>query len=483
MARLLNQAELRRRKALADALAGVVASLVSLWTFYPMDVLKTKLQAGTHETHDDGSNYDENDDDNCTDEDKEEEDCYNDGNEQKKKHWNQGALLILMSSLPSLFRGLHLKTMHAASSSFCYFYLYSWIASWWMQNTAKNGERSSMSPVERLSLSALAAMLNTCITLPLDVLASKHQASKPKTTKRGPEAHQRRRQKKTIMEDVWNQVAFDNDSCSEQQQLLYNKERNPALSSTSLSSSQTSRNEEKQNDESTIPMASSSKLSKCRVNITITPTTSSTSLVSKSKNAMSTFDKLPSFSTSGIFTSFPNSTSNGHRSRRRRPKGSNCDDNDDDDDDDDNDSSLGSLWKGLYPSLLLCSNPSIHYTVFDTAKSYLLQSMSASKKTNLSMMEAFVLGLFAKFCATITTYPLIRAKVMLMVTSRQSMVHTLVSIYQQDGICKGWYKGCSVQLLHTLLKSALLMMVKERIERTTRRLLVPQSLPTTQQSL
>jgi len=99
------------------------------------------------------------------------------------------------------------------------------------------------------------------------------------------------------------------------------------------------------------------------------------------------------------------------------------------------------------------------------------------------MMEAFVLGLFAKFCATITTYPLIRAKVMLMVTSRQSMVHTLVSIYQQDGICKGWYKGCSVQLLHTLLKSALLMMVKERIERTTRRLLVPQSLPTTQQSL
>jgi hypothetical protein len=37
-----------RRKALADALAGVNASLISLWAFYPVDVYKTHLQATHH---------------------------------------------------------------------------------------------------------------------------------------------------------------------------------------------------------------------------------------------------------------------------------------------------------------------------------------------------------------------------------------------------------------------------------------------------
>jgi hypothetical protein len=103
--------------------------------------------------------------------------------------------------------------------------------------------------------------------------------------------------------------------------------------------------------------------------------------------------------------------------------------------------------------------------------------MLQSRSNNLSMMEAFLLGLFAKFCATMATYPLIRAKVMLMVTSRNSMLMTLIENYKHGGL-PGWYKGCSVQLLHTVLKSALLMMVKERIAVTTHRLLVPQSVGT-----
>ena len=37
--------DLKRRKALADAMAGVAGSLVALWTFYPLDVWKTHLQA------------------------------------------------------------------------------------------------------------------------------------------------------------------------------------------------------------------------------------------------------------------------------------------------------------------------------------------------------------------------------------------------------------------------------------------------------
>ena len=133
------------------------------------------------------------------------------------------------------------------------------------------------------------------------------------------------------------------------------------------------------------------------------------------------------------------------------------------------DSSLN-LWKGLTPSLLLCSNPAINYTVFDIVKSRILDQRH-STKLNLSMMDAFLLGLLAKFVATITTYPLIRAKVMLMVTDEKSMLACLCRSYKEEGV-HGLYKGCDWQLLHTILKSALMMMVKEKIEASTIRLIV-----------
>jgi len=163
------------------------------------------------------------------------------------------------------------------------------------------------------------------------------------------------------------------------------------------------------------------------------------------------------------------------------------------------------LWKGLAPALLLCSNPSIHYTVFDVLKTNLLAYKTATKRTNpkLSVSEAFVLGLLSKFVATIVTYPLIRAKVLMMVrgdddddhnddhndddpsreTSRESQRNTLrtsssssslVSVlqesYHRDGGLKGLYKGCDWQLIHTLLKSALMMAIREQITGTSRAL-------------
>ena len=96
--------------------------------------------------------------------------------------------------------------------------------------------------------------------------------------------------------------------------------------------------------------------------------------------------------------------------------------------------------------------------------------------------------------AQIMTYPLIRAKVLLMVSSPdvfeddncsrvgsngsngfanssnekrtnkypRSLPLLLVSIFKNDGI-RGMYRGCSVQLLHTIMKSALMLMIRERI--------------------
>jgi hypothetical protein len=177
------------------------------------------------------------------------------------------------------------------------------------------------------------------------------------------------------------------------------------------------------------------------------------------------------------------------------------------------------LWSGLKPALLLCTNPSIHFTVFDTVKDVVLKYKSNHhfKQGNnrnilnqnhlhhLTMMEAFVIGLLAKFVATMLTYPLIRVKVLLMVTRKRqtirqddigsrdgdddeynrnstsqdnkdskpqkdSMISILMDIYERDGMM-GLYKGCSLQLLHTLLKSALSMMIRERVTNVTQRLI------------
>lgn len=301
----------RRREATADALAGVVASLVSLWTFYPVDVLKTNLQAGT-----------------------------------LPKQW-------------SLFRGIHIKSAHTVSSSFAYFYIYSWIVSWWR---AKSG-RSKLIPLHRLALSAIAAVLNTSLTLPLDVLAAQRQTTTPSKT------------------------LNDHDSTETMEE-----------------------NEEEDDDDDEVFFDSNEEEDEHTV--------------------VSPLDRM------GTSSEFH----------------------------------LCSLWKGLWPSLLLCSNPSINYTVFDVLKS---RTLLARGRQKLSMLEAFCLGLIAKLCATLATYPLIRAKVMLMVTSsNKSLWSCLLSEYKRDGV-QGLYRGCNLQLLHTILKSALMMMVRERITATAHTLLVP----------
>lgn len=299
--RLSDMPPTARRRAVADATAGAVASLASLWLFYPVDVYKTNRQAGN-------------------------------------------------AVVPSWYAGVVSKTLHTASSSFCYFFWYSWIV-------AALGKKPISAPT-RLLLSSIAAMINTLITLPLDVVSSQQQAQSSRT----------------IEEEDLEFIEYysaDEDEKKEEHELEdmirhHSAQPRPPLSLTAA------------------------------------------------------------------------------RYLRR----------------------LARLWKGLVPSLLLCSNPAIHYTIFDSAKTRLL-----AHRSHLSLLEAFALGILAKFVATVTTYPLIRAKVLLMVTHRQSLLGALVDEFREHGVA-GLYQGCHLQLLHTLLKSAFLMMMRERITQTTNRMIL-----------
>lgn len=98
---------------------------------------------------------------------------------------------------------------------------------------------------------------------------------------------------------------------------------------------------------------------------------------------------------------------------------------------------LGRFWRGFAPSLILTCNPAINYTAFDILKALWLRRRDAaaaaagpgSRTTAgasaagtsgggtegfLNPLEAFLVAAAAKSLATLVTYPLIRAKVVLM---------------------------------------------------------------------
>lgn len=137
-------------------------------------------------------------------------------------------------------------------------------------------------------------------------------------------------------------------------------------------------------------------------------------------------------------------------------------------------------------SLLLTSNPSIQYTAFDQLKQRLL-IRQLKKKTGteaspdaLSAFSAFMLGAVSKCVATFLTYPAIRCKIMIQAAesdendetkeaqskNKKTISGALYSIWKREGLL-GFYKGIQAQILKTVLSSALLLMIKEKISKTT----------------
>ena len=57
-------------------------------------------------------------------------------------------------------------------------------------------------------------------------------------------------------------------------------------------------------------------------------------------------------------------------------------------------------------------------------------------------------------------------------TQQQSLGACLINEYHRRGIRRGWYHGFELQVLHTALKSSLLMAVRERVTQTTRNLIL-----------
>ncbi|KAH9617924.1 hypothetical protein KSS87_002337 [Heliosperma pusillum] len=142
-------------------------------------------------------------------------------------------------------------------------------------------------------------------------------------------------------------------------------------------------------------------------------------------------------------------------------------------------------FDGLGITLLLSANPSIQFTVFDQLKNKLLTRRLATKNTvsesspqALSASTAFLLGALSKSIATVLTYPAIRCKVMIQAAggeeekstqtrkTRKTVSGVFYNIWKHEGIL-GYFKGLQAQILKTVISSALLLMIKEKITKST----------------
>ena len=167
------------------------------------------------------------------------------------------------------------------------------------------------------------------------------------------------------------------------------------------------------------------------------------------------------------------------------------------------------FWKGAQLTFVTALNPAIQNTLFDQLKQWWLQrggggggggggrTRFGRQRLYLTAFESFVLGAFAKAMATITTYPFSRAKVMTSTRAtstdegmsaeasakvssihagtkknvRKSMLYVLWEVFQTKGLA-GLYQGIMPSLTKSVVQSAIMLLVKEKVDEYSRKFIV-----------
>jgi Mitochondrial carrier protein. len=160
------------------------------------------------------------------------------------------------------------------------------------------------------------------------------------------------------------------------------------------------------------------------------------------------------------------------------------------------------LWAGTGASLLLVSNPAIQYYIYENCKMTLLEKdiHRLTPRNSLRPLEAFLIGALAKGFATIATYPLQLAQVLMRLqtnnreqekdehehkdnnhgddksdkskeeemmshttkTRYSSLLDCMFKLYKGGGV-KALYSGINAKLMQTVLSSALTFLTYEQI--------------------
>ncbi|KAK7207212.1 mitochondrial carrier domain-containing protein [Myxozyma melibiosi] len=125
---------------------------------------------------------------------------------------------------------------------------------------------------------------------------------------------------------------------------------------------------------------------------------------------------------------------------------------------------LTGLWRGLKASLVLVVNPAITYGMYQRFRDTIF-----SDKANLTAYDSFFLGALSKSMATITTQPMIVAKVMTQSKPKpgekryDSFVEALMYLSKNEGL-PGLFKGIGPQITKGVLVQGLLFMFRDQVE-------------------
>lgn len=127
------------------------------------------------------------------------------------------------------------------------------------------------------------------------------------------------------------------------------------------------------------------------------------------------------------------------------------------------------LWSGCIPSLLLVSNPSIQFAVYEAVKRYVVRVYG----NKLPSLSYFFIGAVSKAISTCITYPLQLVQTKLRhgdeefkknLPPNAGTLDILYYIIKNKGF-KGLYLGLEAKLWQTILTAALMFMAYEKIAR------------------
>ncbi|KAK9168199.1 hypothetical protein Syun_000339 [Stephania yunnanensis] len=141
------------------------------------------------------------------------------------------------------------------------------------------------------------------------------------------------------------------------------------------------------------------------------------------------------------------------------------------------------FWKGVFPTLIMVSNPSIQFMLYETMLKKLRARRAKRKEGNsgVTALEVFLLGAVAKLGATVVTYPLLVVKSRLQAkqeTEEDKKHHykgthdAIIKMIHYEGF-SGFYQGMSTKIVQSVLAAAVLFMVKEELVKGVRLLMRP----------
>lgn len=124
------------------------------------------------------------------------------------------------------------------------------------------------------------------------------------------------------------------------------------------------------------------------------------------------------------------------------------------------------LWSGTIPSLILVSNPAIHFMVYETLKRHILEGR---KPSEISPLTFFAVGATAKAIATFITYPLQLVQTKMRhghkypdLKTDAGTIEMTAYIIRKYGF-QGLFKGMEAKVIQTIFTAALMFMTYEQI--------------------